>query len=90
MLTDHPLQFARRALSGQVLIDALVYLQVHLLYCPHVVDNIVAPLDDPLPEPISDVVSALYPILLGCLNKELDRALVCLVLSSLVYTIQYY
>jgi len=63
---------------------------VHLLDCPNVVDDIVAPWDDPVSETISDVVSALDPILLGCLNKELDRALVCLVLSSLVYTIQYY
>ena len=63
---------------------------MHLLDCPNVVDDIVAPLDDPFPEAISDVVSALDPILLGCLNKELYRALACLVLSSLVYTIQYY
>ena len=63
---------------------------MHLLDCPHVVDDIMAPLDDPLSEAISDVVSALDPILLGCLNKELDRALVCLVLSSLVYRIAYY
>lgn len=63
---------------------------MHLLDCPHVVDDILAALDDPLPEAISDVVCALDPILLGSLNKELDRALVSLVLSSLVYSIAYY
>jgi hypothetical protein len=35
MLTDHPLQFARRALSGQVLINSLIDPKVHLLDCPH-------------------------------------------------------
>ena len=90
MLTEIHLQSACRVLSGLVLINILIDLQVHLFDCPNVVDDIVASIDDPFPEAISDVVSALDPILLGCLNKKLDRALVCLVLSSLVYKIQYY
>lgn len=63
----------------------LVDLEMHLFDGLHIVDNILAAINDSLLETILEVFGTFDAVSLCCRQKEVNCALISFVFSSLVY-----